>query len=178
MLKGSAGSKAARMNLWPALLIGVGATALVAPALSAAARADDPARSEDLGTIVEESQWTGPQGTAGVPAMRAQRDAFWEQVVWNHKEYLAGKITPDLLLEADRFCLEADRQCAATPWERAAACRAALGRIRQIQAESAKKLAAGRIAQADMRQVEGQVRLVEVQLRADIEEARKAAKNP
>jgi hypothetical protein len=165
-------------SIWRVLLLGAGTTAVAALALSAAARADDPARSEDLGVMVEEWRWEGPQGTAGAPALREQRDAFWEQVMANHKEFLAGKITPDLLLEADRFCLQADRQCAATPWERAAACRAALGRLHVIHAESAKKLAAGRIAPADVSQVENQMKLVEGQLRADIEEARKSAKNP
>ena len=177
MLKGSAGGKAARGIIGRALLLGAGATALAALGLSAA-RADDPARSEDLGAMVEESSWEGPQGTAGVQAMRAQRDAFWAQVLANHQEFLAGKITPDLLLEADRFCLQADRQCAATPWERAAACRAALGRLHVIHAESAKKLAAGRIAPADVSQVESEMRRVEAQLSDDIEAARKAAKNP
>jgi len=177
MLRGSAGGKVAMMNIGRTLLLGAVATALAALAPSAA-RADDPAHSEDLGAMVEKAPWVGPQGTAGAPAIQAQRDAFWEQVLANHKEYLAGKITPDLLLEADRFCLQADRECAATPWQRAAASRAALGRIHEIHAESAKKLAAGQINRADMRQIESQMRQVEVQLTEDIEAARKAAKNP
>ena len=38
-----------------------------------------------------------------IKMLRAQREAFGEQVKANFQEFQAGKITPDLLLEAQRF---------------------------------------------------------------------------
>jgi len=148
-------------------------------AVSAAqARANDPDRGEDGAALAEEPLWVGPQGTAGTPAIRAQRDAFWDQVTARREQYLAGKISPDLLLEADRFCTQADHDCAAAPWQRVASSRAALKRARFIHAISSKKLAAGQIKPADMSQVDGQMKLFEVLLKQDIEAAQKAAENP
>ncbi|HVS39477.1 MAG TPA: TolC family protein [Gemmataceae bacterium] len=45
-----------------------------------------------------------------IKALRAQREAFGEQVKANFQEFQAGKITPDLLLEAQRFWAQALQQ--------------------------------------------------------------------
>jgi outer membrane protein TolC len=45
-----------------------------------------------------------------IKILRAQRDAFGEQVKANFQEFQAGKITPDLLLEAQRFWAQALQQ--------------------------------------------------------------------
>jgi len=143
-----------------------------------AAKADDPDRVEDRGTLVEELQWKGPLGTAGTPAMQAQRDAFWQQVKARYQQYRGDKLAPDLLLEADRFFREADRQCAATPQQRVVTSRAALARTEEIHVLALIKLAAGQITRADMSQVEGQISLFDLGLKKDIEAARKTVNNP
>jgi hypothetical protein len=160
-----------------ALLFGAGA--VVNAALTTQARANDPDRGENRDAEVKETPSTNPQGTAGTPAIRAQRDAFWAQFTARREEYLAGKITPDLLLEADRFLCQADRECAATPWECVAASRASLRRVEEIYTVSLKKRAARQIAQADLSQAEGSLAEIKAILRADKDEAaRKAAKDP
>ncbi len=45
-----------------------------------------------------------------IKMLRAQREAFGEQVKANFQEFQAGKITPDLLLEAQRFSAQALQQ--------------------------------------------------------------------
>ena len=45
-----------------------------------------------------------------IKVLRAQREAFGEQVKANFQEFQAGKITPDLLLEAQRFFAQALQQ--------------------------------------------------------------------
>ena len=45
-----------------------------------------------------------------IKTLRAQREAFGEQVKANFQEFQAGKITPDLLLEAQRFWAQALQQ--------------------------------------------------------------------
>ena len=45
-----------------------------------------------------------------IKTLRAQREAFGEQVKANFQEFQAGKITPDLLLEAQRFSAQALQQ--------------------------------------------------------------------
>ena len=103
----------------------------------------------------------------------------WEQFSARCKKYLAGRVNPDLLLEADRFLLQADRDCGTGPWERVASSRSALRRLQEIRAVSVRKLAAGQINQADMDQVEGDVKVVESILGSYREDAaRKAGNDP
>jgi hypothetical protein len=139
--------------------------------LTVPARGDEPDRQsfDRAETAVgkeptESAPWASTGGTA---ELRAQRDAFHDQFEANWQECAGGRITPDLWLESERFLLAADQACCATPKERAAAVRLSLVRVKIIRSVVQKQFGAGNYNQADMRQVENQLRKVELMEKED-----------
>ena len=99
--------------------------------------------------------------------MRAQFEAFRAQCLAGMKELLAGRTTLDVLLENERFMLQADRERCATRIECAEATWLALIRLTKIRKIVTARVAAGRMTPADLAQAEGQRLLFENEARND-----------